>query len=248
MPPGDALSAITLADVHAAGRPAGQAVWTGRIKRARMPSLRLNLRPSATQSPSGLARLADHELAALAIKGDGDAFEVIYDRHCTAAFSLACRMCGRRDVAEDVVQEAFLSVWRNLERYDPGRGELRSWLLGIVHNSGVDRLRRIGVHDRRQASAEGIEELLEAPERTEESVERREQSAEVREALGALPQEQRRVIELAYFGGLTHTEIAARLAQPVGTVKGRMRLGLLKMHAQLAGAREQVGSRSEAAP
>ncbi len=246
MPPDDAISAVALADVRATGPSAGQVVWSGRIKRAHMPSLRLRLRPTTGQPASGVAGLSDRQLAGLAVEGNADAFEVIYERHRTVAFSLACRICGQRDVAEDVVQEAFLSVWRNLERYDPTRGELRSWLLGIVHNSGVDRLRRSGVHERRRASAEGIEELLEAPERTDESVEQREQAGEVREALSALPEEQRRVIELAYFGGLSQTQIAAKLAQPVGTVKGRMRLGLLKMHAQLAGEQEQVGSRSEA--
>jgi RNA polymerase sigma-70 factor (ECF subfamily) len=213
-----------------------------------MPSLRLKLRPTTAESSPGLAGLSDRELVRLAFEGNAGAFEVIYERHSTTAFSLACRICGQRDVAEDVVQEAFLSVWRNLERYDPRRGELRSWLLGIVHNSGVDRLRRSGPHERRRASAEGIEELLEAPERTEETVEQREEAAAVREALGALPEEQRRVIELAYFAGLTQNEIAAKLAQPVGTVKGRMRLGLLKMHAQLVRAWEQVGNRSEARP
>lgn len=246
MPPGDAMSAVALADVSAAARSAGQVVSTGRIKRAQMPTLRLRLRPTATEPTTGLAALSDRQLAALAVEGDADAFEVIYERHSTAAFSLACRICRQRDVAEDVVQEAFLSGWRNIKRYDPRRGELRSWLLGIVHNSGIDRLRRSGAHERRRASAEGIEELLEAPDRTDETVEQREQAAEVREALGALPEEQRQVIELAYFGGLTQTEIAAKLAQPVGTVKGRMRLGLLKMHAQLTGGREQVGGRAEA--
>lgn len=247
MPPGDAMSAVAL-DVRAAGRSAGHGAWTGRIKRAEMHSLRLRLRPTSAESRAGLAGFSDRELAGLAGEGSADAFEVIYERYATVAFSLACRICGQRDIAEDVVQEAFLSVWRNLERYDPRRGELRSWLLGIVHNSGIDRIRRSGVHERRRASAEGIEELLEAPERTDERVEQRERAAEVREALGALPEEQRRVIELAYFGGLTQTEIAAKLAQPVGTVKGRMRLGLLKMHAQLAGAQEHVGSPSEATP
>lgn len=239
------MSAVAL-DACAAGRSAGQAARLGRIKRAQMPSLRLRLRPTNAEFTAGLAGFSDRELAALATEGNADAFEVIYERHSTAAFSLACRICGQRDVAEDVVQEAFLSLWRNLERYDPRRGELRNWLLGIVHNSGIDRLRRSGVHERRRASAGGIEELLEAPERTDERVEQRESAAEVREALGGLPEEQRRVIELAYFGGLTQTEIAAKLAQPVGTVKGRMRLGLLKMHAQLADAQQQAARRSEA--
>jgi len=133
------------------------------------------------------------------------------------------------------VQDAFLSLWRGRDRYDSARGQVRSWLLGIVHNSAIDRLRRSGVHERRRATAEGIEDRLEAPDRTDEEVAQREQATEVRGALTKLPDEQRQVIELAYFDGLTHTQIAAKLEQPVGTIKGRMRLGLLKLHAQLSG-------------
>ena len=116
----------------------------------------------------------------------------------------------------------------------------RSWLLGIVHNSAIDRLRRSGVHERRRASAEGIEDRLESPDRTDEEVVQREEATEVRGALGKLPEEQREVIELAYFGGLTHTQIAAKLEQPVGTIKGRMRLGLEKLRGTLGGFQEAV--------
>jgi RNA polymerase sigma-70 factor (ECF subfamily) len=201
-----------------------------------MPSaLRLRSRRTAAASPGGLRRLADGELMVLARRDENlDAFEAIYDRHSAVAYSLAYRMCGRRADAEDVVQAAFLLLWQSRDRFDPSRGELRSWLLGIVHNSAIDRLRRMSVHERRRTSSEGIEERLVAPERTEEEAQAHEQAAEVRRALGALPDEQRRVIELAYFDGLTHTQIAAKLEQPVGTIKGRMRLGLQKLHAQLA--------------
>jgi RNA polymerase sigma-70 factor (ECF subfamily) len=179
----------------------------------------------------------------MARDGDADAFEVIYDRHSAAAFSLARRICGDPGVAEDAVQDAFLSLWRGRDRYDAARGQVGSWLLGIVHNSAIDRLRRSGVHERRRASAEGIEDRIEAPERTDELVAQQEEATGVRGALRTLPDEQRRVIELAYFGGLTHTQIAAQLGQPVGTVKGRMRLGLLKLHTQLSGELAQEVAR-----
>jgi len=184
---------------------------------------------------ANVGALTDGELLAMAREGDADAFELIYDRHAGAAFSLAYRICGGSGAAEDVVQDAFLSAWRGRDRYDPARGQVRSWLLRIVHNSAIDRVRRSGVHERRRASAEGIEDRLEAPDRTDEEVAQRAEATEVRGALGTLPEEQRQVIELAYFDGLTHTQIAAKLGQPVGTIKGRMRLGLLKLHTQLSG-------------
>jgi len=178
---------------------------------------------------------ADEELMQLVRNGDPRAFETIYDRHGGAAFSLAYRMVGNRPAAEDVVQESFLSIWRSRMRYEPERGSVRSWILGIVHHRTIDSLRRNLVHDRRRTSAEGIEERHEAPERTDVEAVRRDEARSVREALDTLPGEQNRVIELAYFGGFTHTQIAEMLNMPVGTVKGRMRLGLDKLRRQLAG-------------
>ncbi len=166
------------------------------------------------------------------------AFEVIYERHSTAAFSLAYRMTGRRSTAEDVVQEAFLSLWRSGARYDRSRGSVRTWVLGIVHNRAIDALRRNNVHDRRRAGDETIAEQLEAPQRTDVEAARRGEAREVHGALASLPPEQSQVIELAYFGGFTHSEIAAMLNAPIGTVKGRMRLGLEKLRAQLGGLME----------
>jgi RNA polymerase sigma-70 factor (ECF subfamily) len=196
-----------------------------------MPRLR---RPSAN-SKEKLRRLADEELMERVAGNDADAFEVVLERHADAAFSLAYRICGRRSLAEDIAQEAFLSVWRSGARYDRARGSVRTWTLGIVHNRAVDALRRSGVHDRRRASDEGIEETLEAPERTDVQALDKAVSSEIRGALGELPAEQRRVIELAYFGGFTHLEIASMLNTPVGTVKGRMRLGLQKLRGHLQG-------------
>jgi RNA polymerase sigma-70 factor, ECF subfamily len=142
---------------------------------------------------------------------------------------------GNRAVAEDVVQEAFLSIWRSRLRYESERGSVRSWVLGIVHHRTIDMLRRNLVHDRRRTDAEGIEERQESPERTDVEVARREEARSVRAALDTLPDQQTKVIELAYFGGFTHTQIAEMLEEPVGTIKGRMRLGLEKLRRQLSG-------------
>ncbi len=170
---------------------------------------------------------------ALVQGGDADAFEVVYDRHCNAAFSLAYRMCGRRASAEDVLQEAFLALWRSGARYDRTRGSVRNWILRIVHNRAVDALRRGVVRDSHLLHEEGAVERVAGSEDTEERALDREQAHEVRGALRGLPKEQSRVIELGYFGGFTHTEIASMLQMPVGTVKGRMRLGLAKLRLTL---------------
>ena len=185
-----------------------------------------------------LSALADEDLMQLVRRGDTFAFEVVYERHATAAFSLAYRMTGARNVAEDVVQEAFLSLWRSGARYDRDRGSVRTWVLGIVHNRAIDALRRSMVHDRRRASDEGIEERFESGERTDVEVARRDEAREVRTALRSLPAEQSHVIKLAYFGGFSHSEIADMLDTPIGTVKGRMRLGLKKMRGELNGLAE----------
>jgi RNA polymerase sigma-70 factor (ECF subfamily) len=179
-------------------------------------------------------RLGDEELMELLAEGDPRALEAIYDRHGAAAFSLAYRMVGDRTAAEDVVQEAFLSIWRSRVRYQRERGSVRTWVLGIVHHRAIDGLRRNTVHQRRRASAEGLEEWKEAPERTDAQAIQADEARGVREALGALPDNQGRVIRLAYFGGFTHTQIAEMLDLPVGTVKGRMRLGLEKLRTTLA--------------
>jgi len=181
-----------------------------------------------------LRDLADEDLMHLVRRGQAAAFEVIYERHASAAFSLAYRIVGTRIGAEDVSQEAFLSLWRSGARYDPGRGSVRTWVLGIVHHRAIDHLRRAAVHDKRRAGDEGIEERFESGERTDVEVARREEARSVRAALEGLPRDQRQVIELAYFGGFTHTEIAELLAAPIGTIKGRMRLGLSKMRDRLA--------------
>jgi RNA polymerase sigma-70 factor (ECF subfamily) len=193
----------------------------------------LKAKPSIDLSPSKLRKLADEELMELVCRNEAVAFEVVTERHIDAAFSLAYRMIGRRALAEDVVQEALLSLWRTGARYDRSRGSVRNWILGITHHRAVDALRRDGARTSKNVSDEGLGERLEAPERTDTEAVRRDEAREVHGALGELPAEQTQVIELAYFGGFTHTEIAAMLDLPIGTVKGRMRLGLEKMRGRL---------------
>jgi RNA polymerase sigma-70 factor, ECF subfamily len=180
-----------------------------------------------------LCTLADEELMALVYEGDTRAFEVIFDRHAAVAFSLAHRMCGRRPVAEDIVQEAFMSLWRSTARYDPARGSVRSWVLRVVHNRAIDAFRRELPSASHDVCDDRMSEVLPARERTDEEVERRAEARLVRSALDELPRDQRQVIELAYFGGFSHAQIAAALGVPAGTVKGRMRLGLSKLRIAL---------------
>ncbi len=182
-----------------------------------------------------LRDLADEDLMHLVAGGDARAFEIVYERHSGAAFSLAYRMVGKRVMAEEVVQEAFLNLWRSGERYERTRGSVRTWTLGIVHHRAIDALRRATVHDKRRTGDEDIAERLEAPDRTDVEVARREESRTVRKAMEGLPAEQVQVIELAYFGGFSHSEISEMLQTPIGTVKGRMRLGLTKLRSALAG-------------
>jgi len=186
-----------------------------------------------------LQLLADEDLMPLVERKEPRAFEIVYDRHGGAAFSLAYRMVGNRSAAEDITQEAFLSLWRSGARYDRARGSVRTWLLGIVRNRAIDLLRR----EVMQAPAISFDDEISADKRPSSSVEtdvealRREAAREVRGVLSELPGDQIRVIELAYFGGLTHSQIAEMLGMPLGTVKGRMRLGMEKIRARLA---EQV--------
>ncbi len=191
--------------------------------------------------PDDLRALADEDLMQFMRRGEARAFEVLYERHSQAAFSLAYRMAGSRGLAEDVVQEAFVSLWRSGARYERARGSVRTWVLGIVHHRAIDALRRSQVHEKRRTSDEGLEEKLETGERTDAQAARHEEAATLRGALEQLPAEQSRVIELAYFGGFTHTEIATMLEMPVGTVKGRMRLGLEKMRHALGTGQVTLG-------
>lgn len=166
---------------------------------------------------------------------DPVAFEVLYDRHGGAAYSLAYRIVGDRNGAEDVAQEAFLSIWRSNARFDRARGSVRSWVLSVVRNRAIDALRRGGNRaPKLDHDDDAVLESRPAEEQTEEQALRRETSRELRGAIESLPEDQSKVIELAYFGGFSHSEIAEILSMPLGTVKGRMRLGLEKIRVQIA--------------
>ena len=191
-------------------------------------------------TPEALQRLADEDLMTLVERQDADAFAVLYDRHGGAAYSLAHRIVGDPAVAEDVTQEAFLSVWRSGARFDAARGSVRSWTLGIVRNRAIDALRRASSPaPKLDLDDEAVLEGQPSGELTDSEAIRRETARRVRGALRELPQEQSEVIGLAYFGGFTHSEIADMLGMPLGTVKGRMRLGLEKIRLRLA---ERMGA------
>jgi RNA polymerase sigma-70 factor (ECF subfamily) len=180
-------------------------------------------------------RLADEELMPWIAKKDPEAFEVFYDRHGGAGFSLAYRILGDRSAAEDCIQEAFISIWKSGARFDSTRGSVRSWTLSIVRNRAIDALRsKAGKAPKLTFDDDAILEARPAAEHTEAEVLAAETAVEVRGALSQLPTDQSKVIELAYFGGFSQSEIAGMLNVPLGTVKGRMRLGLEKVRAELA--------------
>lgn len=168
---------------------------------------------------------------------DPDAFEALYGRHGGAAYSLAYRIVGDRTLAEDTTQEAFLSIWRSNSRFDRARGSVRSWVLSVVRNRAIDALRRGGANaPKLDRDDDAVLDGRPAAERTDTEALRNETAAELRGALRSLPDEQSKVIELAYFGGFSHSEISEMVGLPLGTVKGRMRLGLEKIRAELAEA------------
>lgn len=166
--------------------------------------------------------------------GDHDAFIVVYESHARAALSTALRTTRSREAAEEVVQEAFVKLWRDPESYNPARGSLRTFVQTIARNRALDAVRSQAVRLRRSATDEGLEEKHEALERTDVEATRREDAASVRAAVGRLPQGQSLVIQLAFFAGLTHREIAAELGMPMGTVKARIRLGIDKLRGEIA--------------
>ena len=176
--------------------------------------------------------LADEELISLAENDDPEAFAALYDRHSRALYSLAYRMMGERQAAEDLVQEVFLKLWRGAGTYQVERGTVRTWLLSIVHNRGIDELRSAASRRRRQQMIEASAAKSQPSEAFAESW-RNSQRDEIREALKTLPPEQLEILNLAYFSGYTHFEIADLLRLPLGTVKGRLRLGLKKMRGLL---------------
>jgi RNA polymerase sigma-70 factor, ECF subfamily len=172
--------------------------------------------------------LADEDLLSFVGQGDSEAFTILYDRYGRATFSLAYRVMGERQAAEDLVQDAFLKLWRSATSYRPERGSVRTWLLSIVRNRGIDQLR---AHASRRRMQDRIEASAPRSQPSEAFAEtwRNSQRDRVRDALNTLPPEQLKVLELAYFSGYTHAQVSELLDVTLGTIKGRMRLGLKKM-------------------
>ncbi len=182
------------------------------------------------------ARDDDDQLITRAVAGDRGAFESLYDRYSAAVFGVALKMLGDREVAEDAVQEIFWRVWRRLASFDRSRA-FAPWLFGIAHNYCIDELRRRKVRPQPVYEDDDHPILSDIPDDVDvgEAAALADQRRILRDALDQLPEEQRQALLLAYYGGLTQQEIAARLGNPLGTVKTRMRLGLQKLRALLQG-------------
>jgi RNA polymerase sigma-70 factor (ECF subfamily) len=173
-----------------------------------------------------LAHLSDEALVALAARSEQSALAELYDRFGRPAYGLALRILRDESLAEDAVQEAFLTLWRTAARFVPERGKASTWILTLVHRRAVDLVRR---EERRRADA-----LEQAPEpvsrdAVDEEAWLRLQRERVQDALRKLPDQQREAIELAYYGGFTQSELAERLGQPLGTIKSRMFMGLARL-------------------
>ena len=190
------------------------------------------LEPAAV--PGSPVTIGDEELLAGLAAGRLEALDVLYERYKTMAYGIARRITGDDSLAEDVVQEAFLGAWRNADRYVAGRGSVKTWLLAIVHHRAIDAVRRRRPASELPEEAEGMRtpEPLTLPDVWGEVAGRMDAGA-IQVALTALPALQREALELAYFGGLSQTEISARTGVPLGTVKSRVRLALIAMRREL---------------
>ena len=185
-----------------------------------------------------LTTLADEDLASRVAQSDAAALEQLYDRYVRQCFGLAVRIVGDSALAEEIVQEVFLKLWTQPQSYSQARGRFVSWLLSLVHHRSIDEIRR---RSRTEVTLDGATSSplhLQADPEPEpgEQVWVADLGKTVRSALAQLPPNQREPIELAFFRGLTHTQIAARLGQPLGTVKTRIRLGMSAMREALKGA------------
>jgi RNA polymerase sigma-70 factor (ECF subfamily) len=189
------------------------------VERAGLAAVRPRL------GPKDLSDLSDEALMDLVKHGRADAFEQLYHRHATAVSAVVGRIC-QRQAADEVTQSVFLTLWNNAGRFRPESGRLRAWLMTIARNAAIDRARvkRVDIVPFESALTHSSADLGPA-----ELVVDRERDREVREALTILSEEQRTVIELAFFGGLTQLEIAGVIDQPLGTVKSRVRLGMQKL-------------------
>lgn len=193
------------------------------------------------RGPASAADDADQDVLSRVANGQLDALEELYDRYRTMAYAIALRITSDAALAEDVVQDAFLGAWRNAGRYVAGRGSVKTWLLSIVHHRAVDAIRRRRPTTELPARDDTPPTALTIPDIWPE-VAGKLDAQEVQDALAALSDVQREALELAYFGGLTQQEIATRTGTPLGTVKSRMRLGLLAMRRSILGESAQLAT------
>jgi RNA polymerase sigma-70 factor (ECF subfamily) len=180
------------------------------------------------------AQTSDTELLQAIARGDEQALASLYDRYRLILFGLILRILHSRPEAEDVLQDVFIQVWKRAADFDESRGRPFTWLVTLCRSRTIDRLRAL--ESRQRTANEAVRGAEESVSDSEQDAMRAEQSAVVRECLGELPREQRETLVLAYFEGLTQTEIASRLGAPLGTVKTRMRSGMIKL-------REMLGER-----
>lgn len=192
---------------------------------------------SASLGSVDLSDARDRELVERLRHGDEDAFRGLFDRYAPTAKALALRVVRQAHLAEEIVQEAFMAVWRNPEGYDGDRGSVRSWLMGTVHHRAVDLVRREEAYRRRaeEAIPEAYEEQADHAEDVVDAIGLPEERRIVRAALAELPDEQRRILEMMYFDGRSQTQIAEATGLPLGTVKSRALLGMRRMRGALEG-------------
>jgi RNA polymerase sigma-70 factor (ECF subfamily) len=187
----------------------------------------------STVSPQE-ARIADQAALARMARGDQQALAELYDRHGRLVYSLALHILRQRADAEDIVQEVFAQVWTQAGRYDSGRGAVAAWLLTMARSRSIDRLRSRSARPEAAAPADVVENLPDLTARQDLQLLSAEQVETLRGALNELPAAQRTALELAYYEGLTHAEIADRLSEPLGTVKTRIRQAVIKLRESLA--------------
>lgn len=203
-----------------------------------------------------MGQATDEELARLVKERDVRAFELLYDRYSARALRVALAITGDRALAEEAVQEAFVSIWRRAGRYDPRSGAFPAWALSVVRYRAIDLVRSRRTH----APEDALDAYADEGADTEATVEQRLETARIRRQLAHLPLPQRELIVLAFFGGLSHAELAAHLSLPLGTVKGRIRLALEKLRdlnagelprphpAQPAQSQSRIGRRQSTTP
>jgi RNA polymerase sigma-70 factor (ECF subfamily) len=185
----------------------------------------------AASSPE--SRRADQASLERIARGDQSAFAELYDRHARLVYSLALRILQERADAEDVVQEVFAQVWTQASRYDPSRGAVAAWMLMLTRSRAIDRLRARRSRPESAAAADEAESVADFAAAQDVELLSAEQVVRLQRALADLPTAQRTALELAFYEGLTHTEVAARLGEPLGTVKTRIRQAVIKLRESL---------------